>query len=72
MSATQTSCTYGFQTVTVGLIEYPVTSSSTCETVDEAAPAGTFELYNALSVMGLFLLALLVAATLWPRSSLRL
>lgn len=60
-----TNCTYAY--VLVG--DYPVTSSSTC--VEADVPEGYVVLEHVLDVMGLFLLALIAAAMLWQKPSVR-
>jgi len=62
-------CTYGYQTVLVGAIEYPVASTSTCSEVDVAADQVVVRDY--ISLIDLALLVGIFCAILWPRSSIK-
>jgi len=63
-----TNCTYGYQTVLVGLIEYPVVSTSTCQ---EVVGADEIVVQDFLSLIQLAVLVGIFCAVLWPRSSIK-
>jgi len=62
-------CTYGYQTVLIGIVEYPVVSTSTCATVED--PAAVVNVTHALMILQLIFLVAIFCCVLWQRSSIR-